>query len=160
MRQAKHDLEIADDDVQAEAERTGLRVSQCGTPPHPGACAGDGRGSRSPARRMGAAGRHGRADRSSGPSAGGGFYRRPAACAGILQGALCGCEVDLPEKAAAVFAGKLVFVSPEVDPVNNQVRVLAEIDNPESLLRPGLRATLTIDESATRSIPDRSHVAP
>jgi multidrug efflux pump subunit AcrA (membrane-fusion protein) len=37
-----------------------------------------------------------------------------------------------------------VFVSPEVDPVNGQVRVLAEVDNPDGVLRPGLRATMTI----------------
>ena len=88
-----------------------------------------------------------------------GFIAAPAARAD-LAGCPVRLEVDLPEKASAVFVGKLVFVSPEVDPVNNQVRVLAEIDNPESLLRPGLRATLTVDESAPRSFPDGSHVAP
>ena len=88
-----------------------------------------------------------------------GFIAAPAARAD-LAGCPVRLEVDLPEKASAVFVGQLVFVSPEVDPVNNQVRVLAEIDNPEFLLRPGLRATLTVDESAPRSFPDGSHVAP
>lgn len=42
------------------------------------------------------------------------------------------------------FAGKLEFVSPEVDPVNGQVRVWAVVDNPEGLLRPGFRASMVI----------------
>lgn len=40
--------------------------------------------------------------------------------------------------------GKLVFVSPEVDPVNGQVRIWAEIDNSDLRLRPGQTATLII----------------
>ena len=40
--------------------------------------------------------------------------------------------------------GKLVFVSPEIDPVNGQVRIWAEIDNKELKLRPGQTATLII----------------
>ena len=41
--------------------------------------------------------------------------------------------------------GKVTFVSPEVDPVNHQVRVWAEVDNTELVLRPGLAAEMTID---------------
>jgi macrolide-specific efflux system membrane fusion protein len=40
--------------------------------------------------------------------------------------------------------GNIAFVSPEVDPLNGQVRVWAEIDNREGRLRPGLAGTLTI----------------
>jgi macrolide-specific efflux system membrane fusion protein len=40
--------------------------------------------------------------------------------------------------------GKLLFVSPEADPVNRQTRVLAEVDNKDQLLPAGLRATMTI----------------
>lgn len=43
------------------------------------------------------------------------------------------------------FVGKLTFVSPEVDPVNGEVRLFVEVSNREQLLRPGLRGTLTID---------------
>lgn len=43
------------------------------------------------------------------------------------------------------FTGVVTFVSPEVNPVNGQVRVLADIDNPNGTLRPGLVGTLTID---------------
>jgi len=38
-------------------------------------------------------------------------------------------SVDLPDKGATTFNGKVVFVSPEINPVNGQARVWAEIDN-------------------------------
>jgi macrolide-specific efflux system membrane fusion protein len=44
------------------------------------------------------------------------------------------------------YAGKIVFVSPEIDPVNGQVAVWAEVENRELSLRPGLRAKMTIAE--------------
>ena len=37
---------------------------------------------------------------------------------------------------------KLVFISPEVNPINSQVRVFLDIDNSEGKLRPGLRASV------------------
>jgi RND family efflux transporter MFP subunit len=40
--------------------------------------------------------------------------------------------------------GKLTFVNPEIDPVNQQVRVWAEIENADLLLRPGQTGTLAI----------------
>jgi multidrug efflux pump subunit AcrA (membrane-fusion protein) len=45
---------------------------------------------------------------------------------------------------ATEFAGQLVFISPEIDPLNSQVRVWAEVENAELKLRPGMQATLTI----------------
>jgi macrolide-specific efflux system membrane fusion protein len=42
------------------------------------------------------------------------------------------------------FSGEVVFVSPEVDPVNGQVRVWAEVANREMQLRPGHRGILEI----------------
>jgi macrolide-specific efflux system membrane fusion protein len=42
------------------------------------------------------------------------------------------------------FIGSLVFVSPEIDPVNGQVRFWAEIDNPQLKLLPGQSGSLTI----------------
>ena len=51
---------------------------------------------------------------------------------------------DVPGKASVSFTGKLVFVSPEIDPVNGQVRVWAEIDNHDLSLRPGQTGTLVI----------------
>jgi membrane fusion protein, multidrug efflux system len=43
------------------------------------------------------------------------------------------------------FPGHVVFVNPEIDPLNSQVRVWAEVENPDLKLRPGMQATLTID---------------
>lgn len=48
------------------------------------------------------------------------------------------------ENAPEQFTGKIVFVSPEIDPVNGQVAVWAEVANRELRLRPGLRATMTM----------------
>jgi len=42
------------------------------------------------------------------------------------------------------YSGKLAFVSPEVDPVNGQVRIWAEVENAEQSLRPGIRGTLEL----------------
>jgi macrolide-specific efflux system membrane fusion protein len=61
-----------------------------------------------------------------------------------LSGRSVTVTVDPAENLLKPFNGKIVFVSPEVDPVNGQVRVLAEVDNPDGVLRPGLRATMTI----------------
>ncbi|HEY1599547.1 MAG TPA: HlyD family efflux transporter periplasmic adaptor subunit [Pirellulales bacterium] len=57
-------------------------------------------------------------------------------------------SVELPGRDQGEFSGKVVFVSPEVDPVNGQVRVWAEVDNRQSRLRPGLHGTLKIEPLA------------
>jgi macrolide-specific efflux system membrane fusion protein len=44
------------------------------------------------------------------------------------------------------FPGRIVFVSPEIDPLNSQVRVWAEIENTDLQLRPGMTATLTLEK--------------
>lgn len=49
-----------------------------------------------------------------------------------------------PGKSTSKFSGKLVFVDPEIDPVNDQVRIFAEIENTDLLLRPGQSAVLLI----------------
>jgi membrane fusion protein, multidrug efflux system len=54
--------------------------------------------------------------------------------------------VDLAGKSQARFPGKLVFISPEVNPVNGQVRIWAEIENRDLSLKPGLQASLSIDD--------------
>jgi macrolide-specific efflux system membrane fusion protein len=48
----------------------------------------------------------------------------------------------------AEFDGRIVFVSPEIDPVSGQVRVWAEIDNRQLRLRPGLHGSMVIAEAA------------
>jgi macrolide-specific efflux system membrane fusion protein len=54
-------------------------------------------------------------------------------------------RVALPGKPEVEFTGRVVFVSPEIDPVNSQVRIWADIENPQLELRPGLRAAMTIE---------------
>ena len=70
---------------------------------------------------------------------------------GDLVGRKVTLTVDLPGKPGSEFSGAVVFVSPEVDPVNQTVRVWAEIENKKLLLRPGLRGKVTIhgDNAAT-----------
>lgn len=46
-------------------------------------------------------------------------------------------------------AAKVVFVSPEIDPINNQVRVWVEVQNPEGKLRPGQPVGLSLQPPAT-----------
>ena len=63
---------------------------------------------------------------------------------------LVGCPVTLttqlpPGDVVGKFEGKITFVSPEVQPVNGQVRIWADVENPQLTLRPGTRGTLTID---------------
>jgi len=66
-----------------------------------------------------------------------------------LVGRPVSLAVDLPGKPGTEFAGKVVFVSPEVDPVNGQARVWAEVENRGLALRPGLHGTLRIGGMAT-----------
>jgi macrolide-specific efflux system membrane fusion protein len=44
------------------------------------------------------------------------------------------------------YAGKIVFVSPEVDPITGQVRIWAEIDNRDGRLRPGQPARMMVSQ--------------
>jgi RND family efflux transporter MFP subunit len=48
-------------------------------------------------------------------------------------------------------AGKVVFVSPEMDPITKQVRIWAEIDNTEQRLRPGQRVQMWVKTSTSRA---------
>lgn len=52
--------------------------------------------------------------------------------------------IDLPGEPGAKLPGKVVFVSPEIDPVNSQVNIWVEIDNEDLRVRPGMRAKVTI----------------
>jgi len=62
-----------------------------------------------------------------------------------LQGRPVRVLVDLPETPGAEFPGKIVFVDPEIDPLNAQVRVWAEVENSGLRLRPGMKARLIIE---------------
>ncbi len=48
-------------------------------------------------------------------------------------------------------SGEITFVSPEVEPVNQQVRIWAEFDNPEKRIRPGLVATMEVVSTKANS---------
>ncbi len=71
------------------------------------------------------------------------------AFAGHLQGRRVTLIVDLPHSGKTRFNGEVVFVSPEVNPVNGQVRLWAEVDNLDLRLRPGQPATLVIETDST-----------
>jgi macrolide-specific efflux system membrane fusion protein len=68
-----------------------------------------------------------------------------------IDGDLMGRAVTLTVRqgdASTDYPGTIVFVSPEIDPVNGQVRVWAEIDNAELKLRPGLHGSMVIADAA------------
>jgi multidrug efflux pump subunit AcrA (membrane-fusion protein) len=66
-----------------------------------------------------------------------------------LHGADTTVTVALPNKSPLQVRGKIVFVSPEIDAVNQQVLVWAEIENsgPQFELRPGMKATMAVELS-------------
>ncbi len=65
---------------------------------------------------------------------------------GSLRGAAVRVLVQPSDEVKPILVkGKIVFVSPEIDPVNSQVRVWAEVENPDLSLRPGLQAEMIID---------------
>lgn len=66
-----------------------------------------------------------------------------------LEGAPAVLEIASPGRAPAQFAGKVVFVNPEIDPVNNQVRVWVELENADRRLHPGHRGRLTIQPASS-----------
>jgi macrolide-specific efflux system membrane fusion protein len=69
---------------------------------------------------------------------------------GDLKGRKAILRVEIDGKPAE-FTGTVTFVSPEIDPVNGQVRVWAEIDNPDLKLRPGLHGSLVIVEPVAQT---------
>lgn len=52
------------------------------------------------------------------------------------------------EEKPITVKGKIVFISSEIDAVNGQVRVWAEVENPDLVLRPGLPAEMIIDTTS------------
>jgi macrolide-specific efflux system membrane fusion protein len=41
--------------------------------------------------------------------------------------------------------GRVIFLDPELDPVNTQIRIWVEIENKALQLRPGMRGKMTIE---------------
>ena len=60
-------------------------------------------------------------------------------------------RIVFPGNVVEPVSGEITFVSPEVEPVNQQVRIWAEFDNPEKRIRPGLVTTMEVE--ATKSKP-------
>lgn len=69
----------------------------------------------------------------------------------LKPGQAVAVSVELPDGREASFSGRLAFVSPEVDPVNGQVRFWAEIENRDATLRTGLQGSLTVIETKAAS---------
>ncbi len=67
---------------------------------------------------------------------------------GDLKGRAVTLTVDVDGRPTE-FAGTVTFVSPEIDPVNGQVRIWAEVDNPDLTLRPGLHGSMVILQAAS-----------
>lgn len=64
-----------------------------------------------------------------------------------LTGAAATVKVILPDGSQVEVRGTIVFVSPEIDTVNQQVMVWAEIENPgpQFVLLPGMKATMSVE---------------
>jgi len=67
-----------------------------------------------------------------------------------LQGCPVRVLVVLPKAQGVEFPGKVVFVDPEIDPVNAQVRIWAEVENRGLQLRPGMRARMILETPGPR----------
>jgi Cu(I)/Ag(I) efflux system membrane fusion protein len=52
-------------------------------------------------------------------------------------------SVSVPSVAAAGYAGRVVFISPTVDPASRTFKIRIEIANPKRLLKPGLFAAVS-----------------
>ncbi len=61
-----------------------------------------------------------------------------------IKGRSVRLEIRFEDDHTEVFDGMIVFVSPEIHPINGKVQVWAEVVNRDGLLRPGLPADMTI----------------
>ena len=76
-----------------------------------------------------------------------------------LEKAPATLEVEFPDSPPQQFMGEVVFMHPEADPVNGQIRIWAEIENRGRMLRPGQRGRLKVFPKEKSSAP-RVIVAP
>ncbi len=72
-----------------------------------------------------------------------GWLPREKIRAGMETCAVTVVQDDLNGKQQKL-SGKIVFVNPEVDPNDGRQRVLADVDNSQGLLGPGMRAVMVI----------------
>ena len=66
-----------------------------------------------------------------------------------LHGAPAEITVEAPGQPPVTVTGRIVFVNPEINPVNGRLRVRAEFENPQGRLMPGMRAAMKIYPHAT-----------
>lgn len=56
-------------------------------------------------------------------------------------------QAQIPgQKSPATFQGKIAFVSPEINPVTGETRILLLVDNPDHRLRPGMTGRIVISK--------------
>lgn len=81
----------------------------------------------------------------------------PAALGKQLDGRPVRLTVDLADRGATAFSGRIIFVNPELNAVNRQVQVWAEIVNRDLLLRPGLKGEMVIlDKPAGKAASEKT----
>ena len=73
---------------------------------------------------------------------------------GLRSGCNVSFQTAADESARKATSGKLSFISPEIDPINGQVRIWADLPNGDGALRPGLQGTLVISPSLKRASAD------
>lgn len=61
-----------------------------------------------------------------------------------LEGQPATLIVELTGATPTAFTGRVTFVSPEANPINRQVRVIAEFDNSDGRIRAGLPAKMSV----------------
>ena len=61
-------------------------------------------------------------------------------------------RIVFPGNVVEPVSGEITFVSPEVEPVNQQVRIWAEFDNPEKRIRPGLVTTMEVEVTKSKPV--------
>ena len=84
-----------------------------------------------------------------------GFVGIDDALAGLVNRQVV-VEAQLPSGEKLRSKGRVVFVSPEAEPVDAKVRFWAEVDNSAMRLRPGLTARVTILDAAAGDAPVQS----
>ena len=71
-----------------------------------------------------------------------GFVSADQAAAGLN-----GRQATLELADGTQVTGRVVFVSPEIDPINKQVRLWAEVENPTGQLRPGQAVRMVVSDT-------------
>ncbi|MBX3444486.1 MAG: HlyD family efflux transporter periplasmic adaptor subunit [Planctomyces sp.] len=71
-----------------------------------------------------------------------------------LSGGAAVVEARLPDGSQVARPGRITFVSPEADPINQQVRIWVEFENAAPQLSPGMRARIRIAPAGAAPRPE------